>query len=593
MMVNTPFAVNGLFPYLGVNYTLYGVLFQGADMYSNGASAAIPYSTLCYFLAAPNGTDYVAYKSYGWSSINIGSGSIQETVQFTTVSGHMGWWYTISGANSYTVEGVTTSGVYLYNPTSQTYFLYDTGFNLSQVASTTSALTASNPSSNMTFDPSIALEVNETALGNLYSSNPSFDIEASLSYGQIYYGIPSTSGFGIGGDAPPNTANASGVKRISGSSTSQYDEFGTGQGIANRIDSTFSISTPVQTQTSGTDLPSLNTQYYLTMQASPGTGGGVTPSSGWRNSGTQVQISESVNSGYRFSGWSGSGTGSYTGPNSQATITMNGPITETADFVQQYCLTEGAVPGSGGGETPGNGCYDAGTQVQISAVDNSGYQFSHWSGSGSGSYSGSSRTVTITMNGDITENAYFDVSLGMGVNPAGEGTVSPGSGYYTYASGVTISESPNDGYYFTGWSCTGSGCYSGSSSSHTIYMNNPITETANYGSQYYLTMGTTGSGRGTVSPGSGYYDPGTQVQISATPAQGCNSFTSWTGTGGGSYSGTDNPASITMNGNIVETAHFINGCRPTGATATAFGDPFAFQLLLPLGGFVVPKKSDD
>jgi hypothetical protein len=51
------------------------------------------------------------------------------------------------------------------------------------------------------------------------------------------------------------------------------------------------------------------TQYYLTMSA--GSGGSVSPSSGWRNSGTSVSISATTNTDYTFIGWTGSGSGSY------------------------------------------------------------------------------------------------------------------------------------------------------------------------------------------------------------------------------------------------------------------------------------------
>ena len=37
---------------------------------------------------------------------------------------------------------------------------------------------------------------------------------------------------------------------------------------------------------------------------------------------------------YSFAGWTGSGTGSYSGTNNPASITMNGPITENAAFTQ-------------------------------------------------------------------------------------------------------------------------------------------------------------------------------------------------------------------------------------------------------------------
>ena len=63
-----------------------------------------------------------------------------------------------------------------------------------------------------------------------------------------------------------------------------------------------------------------------------GTGGTVSPISAWKNSGATVSISATSASGYSFSGWTGSGTGSYSGTNNPASITMNGPITENASF---------------------------------------------------------------------------------------------------------------------------------------------------------------------------------------------------------------------------------------------------------------------
>jgi uncharacterized repeat protein (TIGR02543 family) len=74
-------------------------------------------------------------------------------------------------------------------------------------------------------------------------------------------------------------------------------------------------------------------QYYLTMK--PGTGGTVSPSSGWKNSGTTHSISAKAATGYAFNGWTGNGTGSHSGTNNPASITINGPIIEKAAFNQR------------------------------------------------------------------------------------------------------------------------------------------------------------------------------------------------------------------------------------------------------------------
>ncbi|MGC8620249.1 MAG: InlB B-repeat-containing protein, partial [Thermoplasmata archaeon] len=91
---------------------------------------------------------------------------------------------------------------------------------------------------------------------------------------------------------------------------------------------------------------SYETQYYLTMLASPENGGSVSPTGGWYNAGSSVTINAIPNSNYEFVSWTGTGTGSYSGTSTQVTITMNGPITEQANFIElfQVTFTETGLP---------------------------------------------------------------------------------------------------------------------------------------------------------------------------------------------------------------------------------------------------------
>ncbi len=225
-----------------------------------------------------------------------------------------------------------------------------------------------------------------------------------------------------------------------------------------------------------------NYDVYLTMENNPSNGGSVSPSSGWYSYGSQVTISESPNSGYSFSRWSGSGSGSYTGSDSSYTITMNNPITEEANYGIKLTMSISDSNAGTISPNPGSHIEPYGSQVTISESPNSGYSFTGWSGSGSGSYTGSDSSYTITMNNPITEEANYDVCLTMSSSNSNAGSISPGSGTHCYSPGqsVTLSESANLRYEFTGWSGSGSGSYSGSDSSPTINMNSPITETANY-----------------------------------------------------------------------------------------------------------------
>ena len=91
------------------------------------------------------------------------------------------------------------------------------------------------------------------------------------------------------------------------------------------------ISHTVSPTTNTTYTATFTTQYYLTMTS--GTGGRVTPASGWKNSGAAVSISATPARGYSFSNWTGTGTGSYSGPNNPASVTMGGPVTEAATLI--------------------------------------------------------------------------------------------------------------------------------------------------------------------------------------------------------------------------------------------------------------------
>jgi hypothetical protein len=83
-----------------------------------------------------------------------------------------------------------------------------------------------------------------------------------------------------------------------------------------------------------------NVQYYLTVESKYGNSTGE----GWYDANTSAQFaitsSTTQDSGtqYSFSGWTGTGTGSYSGRNGYPIITMVGPITETANWEQASSL---------------------------------------------------------------------------------------------------------------------------------------------------------------------------------------------------------------------------------------------------------------
>jgi parallel beta-helix repeat protein len=249
-----------------------------------------------------------------------------------------------------------------------------------------------------------------------------------------------------------------------------------------------------------TETASWTLQYTLTMVTNFGD---TSPSVGghWENAGLVVNISATPPSAgagenYIFNGWTGTGTGNYTGPDQSASVTMNGPITENASWTHRYYLTVTSPYGTPGGA----GWYDSGSTANatLSSGTESGgagtqYVFTNWSGDASGTGLTSDE---ILMNGPKTATAvwktqyYLTVTSTYG-SPTEAGWYDNGS---SASFGVTTPVLGGAGtqYVFTGWSSSDSGGYTGPSASHSVTMNNPITETASWKTQYEVTFAQSG-----------------------------------------------------------------------------------------------------
>jgi hypothetical protein len=158
-------------------------------------------------------------------------------------------------------------------------------------------------------------------------------------------------------------------------------------------------------------------------------------------------------------------------------------------------------------------------------------------------------TTTATLNGDVTSDGgsaitergfYCDTDS----NPTTKYTVSGTTGAYTKDM---TDLSPGTKYYFKAFATNSVGTSYGSILDFTTQV------------QYKLTMATNA---GTTIPSAGdhWYDSGTVVNISASASPGPEGgyiWNGWTGTGTGSYTGMNNPAQVTMNDNITETASWL------------------------------------
>jgi uncharacterized repeat protein (TIGR02543 family) len=202
-------------------------------------------------------------------------------------------------------------------------------------------------------------------------------------------------------------------------------------------------------------------QYTLTIAA--GEGGTTSPAPGTYtyDTGTVADILSTASAGYRFAGWSGDAVGTA----NPVSVTMNGEMTVTANFIRQYALL--IVAGAGGttSPVPGTRTYDAGATVTIRGTALAGYRFAFWSGDASGS----TNPITITMNSSKTVTANFIRGYMLTITAGTGGTTKPAPGTYAYDIGasVSIQALPAAAYEFVAWS----GNASGSANPVTVVMN--------------------------------------------------------------------------------------------------------------------------
>ena len=146
---------------------------------------------------------------------------------------------------------------------------------------------------------------------------------------------------------------------------------------------------------------------------------------------------------------------------------------------------------------------------------------------------------------DEMDSVHMDVRLTVNPNNTSYGMVT-GSGTYDYEAEATITATPKENYYFIGWSDCDS-----KELTRAMTMTADTTITANFAKKPYLTVA---SNYGMVT-GSGYYMPGEEVTITATPNSGAY-FVEW------NDGNTDNPRTVTINGDITYTATFAG--NPNG-----------------------------
>ncbi|MFO7889503.1 MAG: FlgD immunoglobulin-like domain containing protein [bacterium] len=296
-------------------------------------------------------------------------------------------------------------------------------------------------------------------------------------------------------------------------------------------------------------------QYYLTIENN---GHGKTQGEGWYNDGdetnfsiTPTLITMQGDSQFVFTGWSGKGIGSYSGEKDSHTITINNPVTETANWELQYKITTSTIPAWAGSIQldTGDEWVKKGEQVIVTAIPASDteYEFSYWSGDLSGNINPKNMVVdhpkkicahfiiqglyTITTEPDSIPITVDNVTY---ISPHQFNWISGSS--HTISTPESYHKNDNIKYHYDHWDNKGD-------REQEIIIAEKKTYKAYFITQYYLSTSVDPPQGGDIipAPPGTWCEEDTYVTIRIEPAEYFN-FLYWNG----DLTGGSNPDSIRM-----------------------------------------------
>ena len=496
-------------------------------------------SSVSYSFAGLVASSSASTTQYRWgttSGIDTAQSDILAVTGAGTVTGNYVTQYdlqfAVSGLDS-SAQGTVVSVTVGANPAVnlvQSQFPYDFGYVDAGTVikyTFTSAVGSSNSGEQFVLTTPAATPASGFSLNGATTVTGTYKTQFEVSFSQT----------GISSDAGTNS-----VLTLNGV-TYTYNDLPTGMWV--NAGTSFSWSSPVAGVTGeqfvytgdsglaspitgpGTDTSTYVTQYYLTVQNG---GYGSASGSGWYDAGVSAPFSISPTTvpgatgvQYVLTSWSGSGTGAYSGSSSSSSVTMNNPITETANWQTQYYLTVTSAYGS----TTGSGWYNSGATAYaglnsgtVSGGTGTQYVFAGWGSDASGT--NYAQSVAITMNSPMTATANWQTQYQLTFAVIGSGSTMPtGSNVWENAGSLSITATPNTGYSFSSWSSNTESITfnSANSASTTATIGGTGTITATFTINTYTITVTQGA-NGVIAPGTSVVDYGATPSFSITPNTG-------------------------------------------------------------------------
>ncbi len=223
-------------------------------------------------------------------------------------------------------------------------------------------------------------------------------------------------------------------------------------------------------------------------------------------------------------------------------FTVTGGRHLTANFADKYnSVTVSADPPEGGTVSGGGNSIPYGESTMVTATPATGYSFVNWTEGEDVVSTDAGYTFTVTGARDLVAHFVKLHQISAEAKPAEGGTVS-GGGDIAEGTSDTVTATPAAGYSFVNW--TEGGVEVSTDASYTFTVSGARTLTANFAElppdTYSVTVTTDGNGTASASPASG--TKGTEVTLTAEPAEGYQ-FSEWQVLSGG-VSVTDNKFTI-------------------------------------------------
>lgn len=263
-----------------------------------------------------------------------------------------------------------------------------------------------------------------------------------------------------------------------------------------------------------------------------------------------------------------------------ATVCTTGVTTVNVGFTPQYYLSLGETAGGIAQAQIGANSYTSslwvqnGSSVLLSPVLFAGYQFLGWNGTGAGSYTGPTASVGLVMANPMSEVAAFahpyiapaprywvSFHLTAALAPGTAWTVHVGGTGYS-STGTTLNVTgllAQPSYTVsvtTAYSPDGLTRYTPLGAPTSLPVTHNQTVSLTYSTSYWMSISASYGGIiAQPTTTSGWIVSGQVVNLNATPNDGYV-FIGWTGTGSGSYTGTDAVTTIHISSPTTEFAGF-------------------------------------